>query len=542
MPGTLATNQYGSGWPNSGPTDLGSGRSFRTLNIDEMLWNISPAQTPFLLMLNRINREETPNPRYDWMNDWDFNLRTFKANLVVLADDGATDCVAYLKLPTPAECQALEAPPYFQTASDYDTTDMIMVQLTVDHDADGVYDKVIWLILEKAGVEQAGQWRTVDAETVGTVMNGGTALAAAGFTTDPTGHLIMLGFTDGAATWNPVSSPGWHNDATGSIINNEAIIIDDSGAYGTRPKSSGSPSEISLPTSNAYAAGSYSCYVRVFTPDMFDQGYAEGSGFPQESHRGVNTDYGHTEIFKTPYSMTRTGKVQRYMGGSEWLRKRVRKARQHKLDMEQAFIFRGAPSIDSNYSDSPTRTTGGLGLGITDITDAGYIRTHNPDLVSGATTHADTPLLIDNASSTFFTHLNDALELLFDAPINIASEEKLFYGSRKWATLFFEATRGESGFRWVPDSRPDFSIRVDTLQTPHGTLHYMYHPFFRGYWENYAVCLDPSNISYRYLSESDTFLMQGIQGNDEDKYAEGYVTEAGLQVRHEQTNAILKLY
>lgn len=549
MPGTVDTNLYGSGWANSGPLEIGNGISRRlVMAIDDQLWNISPAQTPFLVMLNKISRSSVPQPRYEWQEDADFNIRSFKCDFVV--SRGANDAATWLKLRSPSDLQGLESVPYWQSAASYDVTDLLLYKLTID---DGGVTVTAWIILEKNGVENAGQWRTIDVSATPAAGGDIPLDAAIDVTIDPVGYFIMIGATDGAATFNfsslaAVDSVAWHHDTNGSIKSNECVILDTvvAGRDGVIAVT-GAPSLVAIATDNDFTpaggagtAEEHDCYVQVYTPDMFQQGYFEGAGLPQESHRGFNMNYGLTQIFKTPYSITETARATQYQGPDEWMRKKVRKTRQHKLDMEQAFIFQGVPTIDDPYSDSPRRTSGGLGLGITVAANAGYIRTFNPDII-GATSHSDSALMIDDTASTFFSHMNDMMELIFEDHV-IGSDEKILLHGSKWATMAYEAGIDSSGFQWRPSTTRNetFGFAVSTLVGPHGTLRMVRHPFFRGYWENYGLILDPANISYRFLR--DTKLVPNSQANDADAYQEYLITEAGLQVKHEQTHAICKLY
>jgi hypothetical protein len=554
MPGTELTNLYGTGWLASGPTEIGdSGISRRiVIAIDDELWDISPSETPFLVLANKVGTRPVPQPRFDWMEDAAFNLRTFKAKFVV--SEGAADCAAWLKLITPSDVQGLEAPQYWQAAGSYDLSDMLLYRLDID-DSGTLY--TAWVLWEKAAVDNVVQWRTIDLDgalgpTAGTIPLGATIDPTA----DPVGYFMMIGSCDGGVVFNfaaaaVVDVDGWHHDSNGTIKTNECIILDTAAHEGTNDgvlDETDAPALVTAADAHDFAGGGagtlteYDCYVRVYTPNMFQTGFPEGSGLPQESHRGVSHNYGYTQIFKTSYSHTNTDAATQYVNGpDEWVRKKLRKTREHKLDMEQAFIFQGAPTIDDPYSESPTRTTGGLGLGITTAASAGYIRTYNPDIISGATTHAHSALLIDDAAGTFFSHMNDACELMFEDHVN-GSGEKVFMGGSKWATLFYEAGAAATGFQWEPGTGANktYGFTINTLHTPHGVLKFVKHPFFHGYWENYGLVIDPKNISFRHLRN--TKMVPNAQGNDEDQYREYLITEAGLQVKHEQTHAILKLY
>ena len=289
--------------------------------------------------------------------------------------------------------------------------------------------------------------------------------------------------------------------------------------------------------------------LRVFTTEMFGEGYYEGSGVKEESHKGVTKDENITQIFKTAYKMSNTARNIRYAGGDEWTRKKARKARQHALDLEQTFLFQGEYDIDDPHSDSPRRRTRGLGIGkdgtgttpFNAKTDIGFIKTFNVDLIGGST-HADNALLVQNSSTTFFDHLDDVAELVFE-DLQTGSMEKVWFGSAKWATILSQAGREHNSYQWIPGQyNASFGIVVNQFVTPHGTINFVKHPVFRGYYDDYCVSLDFANIDYKFVPGRDTHIVPNAQSNDADAYMEYLLTECGLEVRHEQTHAIMKLY
>ena len=155
--------------------------------MSDTLHKISPMETPFLVLLNKIGKAPSQT-EFGWMQDDDFNIRTFNCDFVVGAGGG--DCIAYLKLRSPSDAQGFEAPPYNQLKADYDLSDIILFEISA-------YDAAWytwWVILTKPAVEWVGKWRTVDV-SASSVISGINAAVA-----DPEGYFILIG-ANTAAAW-----------------------------------------------------------------------------------------------------------------------------------------------------------------------------------------------------------------------------------------------------------------------------------------------------------------------------------------------------
>lgn len=529
----INTGKYGSGFYQGDVAD-------RRLVIDmsKKIHMLSPTDTPFYVMLANAKKELATNAKFEWMEDEYFTLRTFMAKFHVTST--ATDGFGYLELLNPNDVQGLEAPPYMQTAASYDTTDTILVKLTIDNDADGSYGVTGWVILEKGAVENAGVWRTIEPDTVGSILGGITFDES----TDITGYVLPVAMTDGAGTINLSSCLGWHGDTTGSIGTaanlNECIIVGSSGATGTTPIDSGTNSQVAAGTDEAMAVGNYNCKVQVYTPNLLNKGYYEGSGLPEESRKGVRLMDNYTQISKTPFTITNTAIATSYVGGDELARLRARKAIQHKIDLEQILMFNGAKAIDASTSESPKRTTQGLGIGLTD--KSGFIKTHHPGT---ATASANSDYAIGNTAALFYPDLSEAFQNIFSDAI-VGSGTKILFVSQKWLGAFTNNASTSSPFPITFDTTPGaanatYGLSVMKWRSAFGLVNIVAAPVLRGFYEDYAAVIDFSNVAMKVLPGRDTHIVTNAQGPDEDGLKEYLLTEMGLKCMHEHTHAILRL-
>jgi hypothetical protein len=68
--------------------------------------------------------------------------------------------------------------------------------------------------------------------------------------------------------------------------------------------------------------------------------YAEGTGSPDVFSDSLEDNYGYTQIFKTAAEISNTAYATQLRGVSnEFERVLAQKMREHKIDMERAFLF-----------------------------------------------------------------------------------------------------------------------------------------------------------------------------------------------------------
>jgi len=258
--------------------------------------------------------------------------------------------------------------------------------------------------------------------------------------------------------------------------------------------------------------------------------WAEGSTNPDGWEDAMFDREGYCQIFKTGMNIfSGTAMATRYRGiADEYKRVWTEKLMEHKMDLEQAFLF-GAGSADEAGA-GPVRYTHGI-LSYTETNGKVYNMSY--------------------ASSGYDAFL-DAMEDYF-APESGNSGNKLVLASRKILTYlnklgsgsFMNNSVGSNQYRLDVANVPGaFGHQVTVVNTIYGNLHFVAEPLFRGPWENYACCVDMANVAYRPLMGNgisrDTFIETNIQNNNVDGRQDQIITEAGLEISLPETHAILK--
>ena len=268
--------------------------------------------------------------------------------------------------------------------------------------------------------------------------------------------------------------------------------------------------------------------------------WPEGSTAPQGWEDAMFDREGYCQIFKTAMNLfSGTAMATKYRGISdEYKRVWTEKLMEHKMDLEQGFLFGRGVAGAANEGDAgassetagSTRYTHGI-VPFTEVNGKVYNMSY--------------------ASSGYDAFL-DAMEDYF-APESGNSGNKLVLASRKVITYlnklgagsFLNNSVGSSQYRLDVANVPGaFGHNVTVVNTIYGNLHFVAEPLLRGPWENYAVCVDMANVAYRPLVGNglsrDTFIETNIQANDEDGRRDQIITEAGLEISLPETHAVLK--
>tara|TARA_E500000305_G_scaffold109802_2_gene115782 strand:+ start:4150 stop:5496 length:1347 start_codon:yes stop_codon:yes gene_type:complete len=238
---------------------------------------------------------------------------------------------------------------------------------------------------------------------------------------------------------------------------------------------------------------------------------------------------GYCQIFKTAMNLfSNTARATRYRGVSnEYQRIWTDKLMEHKMDMEQAFLF-----------------------GVGDATNGA---------LSTRYTHGIVPYTESNGKVYNFSYASSGYDAFLDAmedffaPEGGNSGNKLVLASRKVITYlnklgsgsFLNNSVGSSQYKLDVTSIPGtFGHQVTKVNTIYGSLHFVAEPLLRGPWENYCCAVDMKNVAYRPLVGNginrDTFVETNIQGNDEDGRRDQIITEAGLEISLPETHAVMK--
>lgn len=231
----------------------------------------------------------------------------------------------------------------------------------------------------------------------------------------------------------------------------------------------------------------------------------ESSSAPSAKLRQPSKKRNYTQIFRTPFDASMTATVEKLKTrGSERDRLRKLKLLEHRMDIERALLF-GEPKEDAA---NMRRMTGGLFYFITtNVYDAG-----------GTLTETE----FDQFAEMAFAY-GRRIKYLISSPrvltvINAFAENRL-------KTEVSEDTYG---------------LRLARYITAHGDFILVPSRALEKDYAYTAVAVDLDNIYYRPLDGRDTTLRANIQANDVDGWMDEYLTEAGLEVRLEQTHAILR--
>ena len=255
--------------------------------------------------------------------------------------------------------------------------------------------------------------------------------------------------------------------------------------------------------------------------------YAEGAAVGAETSKKVRRLKNCTQIFREPYTITGTARASKHYGGSEMSRLQARKLAKIKADIEWAIITNGAISLDAS-SENPKRTFQGLGLG-----------SSNGSVVS-LNGYDNTNLQWDYDGTNPLNLLDGVCEYVFSDMVS-GSMKKTVFASNKWLVHLASATRSQDTGFYDTGEKTQSGLRVRSYMGPVGQLDFVPHPFLKGAYEDYAIAIDPANFSIRPLAGRDMQLRKDIVKDGRDGQTDEWLMEAGVEVRNEQTHAILKL-
>lgn len=243
--------------------------------------------------------------------------------------------------------------------------------------------------------------------------------------------------------------------------------------------------------------------------------FAEGTGKSTISQRNPTKKRNYCQIFKTLCGITETAKRTKARTGDAFSNDKKRKMFDHSVQLEFAFMFGKAhEAVGSN--GKPERFTGGLRQFIQtnvtiftstpdedDILEALYpVFNYNSKSMAG-----DERIVL--AGNGFLNSLNKVARNATSSRVNFSEIIKVY---------------GMNLQRWITP-QGSFGIKTHPLMNLHPLYNYS------------AFVVDPSNLIYRPLR--DTKLVPNVQANDVDAQEDMWLTEAGLELHHEETMAYL---
>jgi len=235
--------------------------------------------------------------------------------------------------------------------------------------------------------------------------------------------------------------------------------------------------------------------------------FEEGAGLASERYTVKAEKSNYTQIFKTTYGLTGTALSTKTLIEEDEMRYQRRKQlAEHAVMIEYAFLF-GKKAIDLTGSN-PKRYTGGI---------LSFIQTNAAANV--------------NSEAAF----NDFLEKAFAH----GSSTKYMFASPKVLSMIDSWAMNKVQ---IKDQTTKYGLRIREYTSTHGTLYLVRHDLLQGNrYGNYAIVLDMPNVTYRYLEGRDTTLTKDVQAPGDDQKKEQLLTEAGLELKNEETHAVMSV-
>jgi hypothetical protein len=241
--------------------------------------------------------------------------------------------------------------------------------------------------------------------------------------------------------------------------------------------------------------------------------YEEGSLSPDTSTRNPTKKLNYAQIFKTAYQITNTAKLTHARTGDALKNDKKRKMFDHSVALEWAWMFGQAAEVTSGAQ--PIRYSGGLREFIT----------------TNVKIYTTTPTEDDFLDQTY---------TVFDYDAGAAGNERIVMAGNGFLNSLNKLARSSSSTRVNFDGTvKTYGMQLQRWVLPQGTLYVRTHPLMNTHakFTNSAFIIDPSAIVYRYMR--DTRMEDNIQANDADFQKGQWLTEAGLEIRHEKTMGYL---
>lgn len=215
----------------------------------------------------------------------------------------------------------------------------------------------------------------------------------------------------------------------------------------------------------------------------------------------------YTQIFRTPFGISRTANNSEMYGGKDLKHIRMMQLIEHQKELERSFWF-GEPKLYTSGTHY-RRATGGADY---------YISTNAQD--AGGTL---TELEFMTFLRTGFRY-GSKTKWLFAAPILTAAIS--FWGHQKLQVAPRDKTFGIAVTQWL---------------SPFGMVNIINSNIFTEttVYSGYGYLIDPEQLKYRFLRNSDTMLRTNIQANDADGEEDEYLSEVGFEFRNEKKAAVL---
>jgi hypothetical protein len=275
------------------------------------------------------------------------------------------------------------------------------------------------------------------------------------------------------------------------------------------------------------------------TMQVIGTSFGEGTGAPDSFGYDIEDTLGYTQIFKTSAYMSNTAMATVMRGyASEWDRIWSMKLREHKVDIERAFLYNNK-GIEGGLQYTDGMIGSIIKSGASFVTDDSalsyasgkpYIRV------------VDTKVTGTDANEAIYDRWLKDFEIIF-APERGGADQKFCMASLPVVTYLNQLKGGfmdgstTSRYTYNLDfSAADGGMghKVMKIDTVHGSLAVVRNPLLKGIGKSMMVGVDLDNVKYRPLVGNgvnrDTHIDTNVQTPDEDSRKDLILTEAGLEV------------
>lgn len=490
---------YGSGYAKF--TD-GSAR--QVLELGSKVHYFNPSDTPIFTIMGRTSTRSTPVPKFEWMEDEHFIKRSIK-----LA--GASGSIGGTAIGDGQSNGSAAVSGKNQYKGVITLARQAQMEL---FEKGGIYK----VTADAAGCKVDNvSCGSGTAKYVLCVGHGSDQKASGGVSLDVCFEAVTL--SGAVATLSDTGANGVFISAASSEWKFEYFATAGLNASGTMKGF-----EYSSNTSSDYVAHTWNMHG----PSL---GYNEGAGVSAMSTKKVRRLANYTQIFREPFSLTRTMRVSKQYGEQEFARLQSRKLTKIKADLEWALMMNGDSVADASAMN-PKRTFMGFGLG---GSTGGAIKSND------GRSDTDYQAVLTGANADM-DNLDQLVANIFQDTIN-GSMSKVALCSNKWLRKVTSAVRGSKGAAINAEmgSGVTSGLRVTKHYGPVGELQFIPHPLLNGAYEDYALVIDPANIDMRPLAQSDMQLRSDIVKDGTDGTVSEWLYEGGPEIRNEQTHAIIKV-
>ena len=244
--------------------------------------------------------------------------------------------------------------------------------------------------------------------------------------------------------------------------------------------------------------------------------HGEGTTSPDAVSRNPTKLTNYTQIFKTPYQITKTALETKFRTGDPLKNEQKRKAFDHSEKIEWSLLF-GKAWEGTDANGMPIRTMGGL------------------------RSFLSTNVTVFSAAVTTDSFLN-AVAPLFNWSGEGAGDQRIAFCGNNALNILNKAIKTDSSSRINFDKVVEYyGMRFNRFILPQGEVLLKTHPLMNVHprYQNSMFVINPAGLVYRPLRNRDTKIEKDIQPNDADYKKDQWLTECTFEIHHERTMGFL---